>query len=248
MTQNRRSSAPRLPLSPCWLNLKCGAALALAAVLSFLGLADLSAETKVEKEGGDSAQAAWSQAGKASFYAGSQWDGGPTASGERYDQNTMTAAHKTLPMNTLVEVTRVDTGEKIIVRINNRGPYVRGRIIDLSMEGAKRLHMVNKGVASVSLRILPGKNLAAVEEAMKVRDAEIVPDNKTYALTLASFENKADAKRFRERMLAVKVDDAIVKRVRQDDGIKYRVEIGGIASEGEARQMREDLSEKVLAK
>jgi rare lipoprotein A len=233
------------------LNPSYGAALALAAVLCFLGLtADLSAETKGNtnsKSGAVLTTAAWTQAGQASFYSG-RWHGGPTASGEVYDQNSLTAAHKTLPMNTLVEVTRPDTGAKVIVRINNRGPYVRGRVIDLSKEAAKRLNMVNMGVAKVSLRILPGKNTGALEEAMAVRDAAIAKEKNDYTLTLASFESKADAKRFRERMLAVKVEDAIVKRVRQQDGVKYRVEIDGFSSEDAARQKRDELSEKVLAK
>jgi rare lipoprotein A len=82
----------------------------------------------------------------ASWY-GKGFHGGKTANGERYDQNSMTAAHKTLPFGTLVKVTNQSNGRECVVRINNRGPYVRGRIIDLSRAAAGQLGMVNRGVA-----------------------------------------------------------------------------------------------------
>jgi len=92
------------------------------------------------------------QQGEASFYGGGDgFNGTPTASGETFDHNQMTAAHRTLPFNTRVKVVRTDTGQSCVVRINDRGPFIRGRIIDLSWAAAKKLDMVSKGVAKVNL-------------------------------------------------------------------------------------------------
>lgn len=78
-----------------------------------------------------------------------------TASGTRYDQNAMTAAHKTLPLGTRVRVTRTDTGRSILVVVNDRGPYVDGRIIDLTMRGARMLGFEHQGTAPVRIEALP---------------------------------------------------------------------------------------------
>lgn len=90
------------------------------------------------------------QTGVASYY----WQGQRVASGGRFNPNAMTAAHKTLPFGTRVRVTRVDTGRSVTVTINDRGPFVRGRIIDLSRAAAGSLGMTGAGVARVSLTVL----------------------------------------------------------------------------------------------
>lgn len=91
--------------------------------------------------------------GMASWY-GPGFHGGRTANGERFDQNAMTAAHRTLPFGTLVRVTNVQNGQSAIVRINDRGPFIRGRIIDLSVGAARAIDMYSAGVASVRLEVL----------------------------------------------------------------------------------------------
>lgn len=88
--------------------------------------------------------------GEASWY-GQPYHGRQTASGEKYNMNDLTAAHKTLPFGTKVKVTRLDSGDSVVVRINDRGPFVRGRIIDLSKEGAKEIDMVKDGIAEVKV-------------------------------------------------------------------------------------------------
>lgn len=93
------------------------------------------------------------QEGMASWYGGSL-HGGPTASGERFDKNAMTAAHRTLPMNTRVRVTSKRNGRTVVVRINDRGPYGKGRIIDLSEAAAKRLDMIDAGVVPVRVEVI----------------------------------------------------------------------------------------------
>jgi rare lipoprotein A len=89
-------------------------------------------------------------AGNASYY----WEDQMTATGERFDKRAMTAAHKTLPFGTRVRVTRNDNGKSVIVRINDRGPYKPGRIIDLSERAAENLGMTGVGVAAVHLEVL----------------------------------------------------------------------------------------------
>ena len=95
----------------------------------------------------------YDQVGIASWY-GPGFHGKPTANGEIYDMYAMTAAHKTLPFNTIVKVVDLDTGRWVIVRINDRGPFVPGRIIDLSYAAAKELGILEKGIARVGLKVL----------------------------------------------------------------------------------------------
>ncbi len=93
------------------------------------------------------------QEGIASWYGG-RWIGRLTANGERYKADDMTAAHKKLPFNTMVRVTDLKTKNTVIVRINNRGPYIRGRIIDLSVLAAKKLGTYDRGIAKVRIEAL----------------------------------------------------------------------------------------------
>jgi rare lipoprotein A len=93
------------------------------------------------------------ETGIASWY-GPGFDGNLTANGEVYDMNGISAAHKTLPFGTLVRVIDRETGRSIVVRINDRGPFVEGRIIDLSKGAAEKLGMVERGIIQVGLRIV----------------------------------------------------------------------------------------------
>jgi rare lipoprotein A len=93
------------------------------------------------------------QTGIASWYGGRRHHGRPTASGERFDQNAMTAAHRRLPFKTRVRVTNLKTGRWCIVRINDRGPYVRGRVIDLSLRAAREIGAYNQGLAKVRIEV-----------------------------------------------------------------------------------------------
>jgi rare lipoprotein A len=95
------------------------------------------------------------QRGLATFY-GAEQQGGPTASGERFDRHRLTAAHRTLPLGTRVRVTNTRNGRSVEVRINDRGPYGgHGRIIDLSEAAARRLDMIDAGVVPVVVEVLP---------------------------------------------------------------------------------------------
>ncbi len=88
--------------------------------------------------------------GLASFYA----EGSKTASGEKFDGHELTAAHRTLPFGTQVRVTNVANGRSVTVRINDRGPFVRGRVVDVSYLAAKTLWMTGRGIAKVKLDVV----------------------------------------------------------------------------------------------
>lgn len=94
-----------------------------------------------------------SERGTASFYAG-DFHGRQTASGEIFDMNSMTCAHRTLPFGTMLDVENLDNGSTVTVRVNDRGPYVGGRIIDLSRAAADRLGIIGPGTAEVMLRVV----------------------------------------------------------------------------------------------
>lgn len=107
--------------------------------------------------------------GRASFYAG-KWIGRLTANGEYYKASDVTAAHKFLPFNTRVKVTNLKNGKSVIVRINNRGPYIRGRDIDLSIVAAKQIDMIVAGVVPVRMEVL---NPARKKSIVKFRIGQL---------------------------------------------------------------------------
>ncbi|MFP4384306.1 MAG: septal ring lytic transglycosylase RlpA family protein [Spirochaetia bacterium] len=110
--------------------------------------------------------------GWASWYGG-KFQGRQTASGEIFDTHQLTAAHKTLPFGTTVEVTNTENGKTVIVKINDRGPFVAGRIIDLSMAAAEKIGMVGKGIALVKIKAVSGppdtENLPVIIQAAAYR-------------------------------------------------------------------------------
>ena len=114
--------------------------------------------------------------GLASWYGG-QFQGRPTASGELFDTNQLTAAHRTLPFGTIVRVTRIDNGLEVEVRINDRGPFVDGRVIDLSFAAASALEMTGDGVAPVRLTVVGGVD----EPVRSIQVISVSSDNVNHA-------------------------------------------------------------------
>jgi rare lipoprotein A len=99
------------------------------------------------------------ETGLASWY-GARHHGKRTASGEIFDQNKFTAAHRTLPWGSIVKITNLDNGKSVKVRINDRGPFKRGRIIDLSRAAAKALGMLQSGVGPVQMELLSRREMS----------------------------------------------------------------------------------------
>ena len=98
------------------------------------------------------------QEGRASYYSIRSNGGRHTASGERLCEDSMTAAHRNLPMGTQVRVTNLNNGRSVVVRINNRGPFIRGRIIDVTKGAARELNMIRSGVVPVEVEVLASED------------------------------------------------------------------------------------------
>ena len=111
------------------------------------------------------------QVGTASWY-GDYFEGRPTASGEPFNMYDMTAAHLTLPLGTLVRVTNLRNHRSVIVRINDRGPYVDGRIVDLSYNAARILHFDQQGLQRVRLDVIPRHKAAATLAMLREPELE----------------------------------------------------------------------------
>ncbi len=122
--------------------------------------------------------------GKASYYYG-RWIGRLTANGETYRATDVTAAHKTLPFNTMVRVTNLKNGKSVIVRINNRGPYIKGRILDLSLVAAQQIEMTKAGVVPVRaeilrrIEVLPKPNRRLTREEKRAAEQRAKIDEET---------------------------------------------------------------------
>lgn len=102
---------------------------------------------------GEAVPSGHTESGQASFY-GNEFHGRKTANGERFDQGKLTAAHRTLPFGTRLKVTNTQTGKSVTVRVNDRGPFVKGRVIDLSSSAFKTIASLNAGVVPVRIQVI----------------------------------------------------------------------------------------------
>jgi rare lipoprotein A len=138
------------------LAILCGSLLGCETLTLTAQMPNETANLPTPPPGGENAPAGDAEhelRGYASWYGG-KFQGRRTANGERFDTNLFTAAHKTLPFDTIVEVTHLENGKSVEVRINDRGPFVEGRVIDLSRAGAEAIDMTAEGVAMVEVRII----------------------------------------------------------------------------------------------
>jgi rare lipoprotein A len=168
--------------------------------------------------------------GIASWY-GPNFHGKKTSNGEYYDMYALTAANKTLPMNTIVKVTNLLNGKSVVVRINDRGPFVKNRIIDLSYAAAKRLDVVSKGTAPVRLEIL-GFNGIITAKSAKKQSVQI----NNFSVQIASFRKINGSRVYKNRYnnYLNRYKTSIIKGIYQGRPI-YRVWLNGFKSEEEAR-------------
>jgi len=157
--------------------------------------------------------------GIASWY-GPKFHGRRTASGERYDMNGLTAAHPTLPFGTLVGVRNTRTGRQVVVRVNDRGPFSRNRVIDLSYAAAREVGVVGPGTASVELYLVPRAG---------------APPRYTVQVGAFSDSERAEAL---QREIARLYPEAVV----DSDGTWNRVQIGAFADRDQADTLRRELA------
>jgi len=169
------------------------------------------------------------ESGVASWY-GPKFHGRLTANGEKYDMDGMTAAHRTLPFNTIVVVENLDNGKTVQVRINDRGPFAKDRIIDLSRSAASQIEMIGPGTANVRVYLIKGdlKN-------SKVTDLKVA----NYTVQLGSFADEFSANRLSSQIKGSRVEKATV-----NNKATYRVYFGMYQEPLEARKALRDLERK----
>lgn len=164
--------------------------------------------------------------GVASWY-GPNFHGKLTANGEKYDMYGLTAAHRTLPFNTVVEVENLDNGKTVQVRINDRGPFAKNRIIDLSKKAAEEIDMVGPGTANVALYLIDGDLENSRTTNLKVA---------TYTVQLASFDEE-----YKAYAHARKIRGSRVEKINLDNRTVFRVYYGIYTREDEARRQQRKL-------
>lgn len=164
------------------------------------------------------------QTGIASWY-GRKFHGRKTSNGEIYNMHAMTAAHKTLPMNTWVSIHNLENNRKIVVRINDRGPFIYGRIVDLSYTGAKRIGIAGSGTAKVKLTALGRATSYSkkTKDPVAFKPVDYWKGNLT--VQVGAFQVKANAEKYRYK-LSKTYQNAHITTFTDDRGTFYRVRIG----------------------
>jgi rare lipoprotein A len=167
--------------------------------------------------------AEYTEEGNASWY-GAPFHGRRASNGEIYDMNKMTAAHRTLPFNTMVRVTNLNNGKSTVVRITDRGPFVNNRVIDLSFAAAKAIESIGPGIVPVRLEIL----------------SAIDPAAGFFTVQVGAFRERANAERLRDR-LSPSYSPIFIQEFDVADGTFYRVRVGKVSGEPAARRFGDQL-------
>ncbi len=162
----------------------------------------------------------YTERGVASWY-GPGFHGNKTANGERFDMHQLTAAHRTLPLGSVAVVRSMRTGRSVTVRINDRGPFARGRILDLSFAGAKALGMTGNGTDEIELRVV---NYVPRPDGMGF-----------LRLQVGSFSDPQNARMLLDRVKGAYAGGRIVQ-VELAEGRRFRVQVGQFLTEAEAQQ------------
>jgi rare lipoprotein A len=167
----------------------------------------------------------YAEKGLASWY-GRKFHGRKTSNGETYNMYAMTAAHKTLPMNTWVRVENLDNGRAIKLRINDRGPFVRSRIIDLSYAGAKKLGVIGPGTARVRVTALGrATSYAKADKSKPVAFKPVDYWKGNFTVQVGAFKVRGNAEKYRLKLSKTYINAHIVP-YKDHRGRFYRVRIG----------------------
>ena len=185
----------------------------------------------------------YDRVGHASWY-GKQFHGRKTANGETYNMNALTAAHKTLPMPTYVKVTNLSNGRSIVLRVNDRGPFVAGRLIDVSRRAAQLLGFQQKGVTQVRVqavdengRVRRGKKRPPRVLTTQASSAKTSPDKSHgHFVQVGAFANLSNA-RSRQQALKQAGQKARISKEKIGDRSLFRVRVGPYKSRGTAQSM-----------
>lgn len=192
-----------------------------------------------------------SERGTASWY-GKDFHGRRTANGEIYNMYGNSAAHKTLPFGTVVSVENLDNGKTLTTRINDRGPFIRGRIIDLSYGAAKEIKMIGPGVARVRVSVLKWgdgkyKKIGTVKRTKKTVKSPVKQEgySEGYSVQVGSFSNRDNAIKLKRR-LEKGFKDVHIKTRETNRATLYSVRIGYRLGEEHAKKLAEKLEQENL--
>lgn len=188
------------------------------------------ADIRYEERGG----VGWVQHGVASWY-GEKFHGNPTASGEIYDMHQLTAAHKTLTLGTYVMVTNLENYRSVEVKINDRGPFVKGRIIDLSYAAARAVDIVEKGTARVRVEILGRRTTVARSNTKGF--------GRGFTVQVGSFSDRENAIKL-SKALDEEVQNAYISVFETPETRYYRVRVGHFNTREMAYGMATKLANK----
>lgn len=193
--------------------------------------------------------AGFRQRGLASWY-GTKFHGQRTSSGETYDMYAMTAAHKTLPLPTYVEVRNLNNGRTAIVRVNDRGPFHSGRIIDLSYAAAFKLGVHERGTAPVEIRAVSAtrrptvSTRPALTTRVDVQLKDLADAGRVgMFLQVGAFADRANAERLDARLQTAGLPAATISPTRGDRGTLYRVRIGPLYRRAELNALLPQLAD-----
>lgn len=194
------------------------------------------------------------QTGKASFYA-DKFEGIQTASGEKYRHKKLTGAHKTLPFGTKVKVTNLANDKSVEVVINDRGPYVEGRVIDVSKSAAEELGFINEGLADVKIEVIDAgdgkvKQIERRVEHVSVDEQEFYEfnisrfDPKGFGVQIGTYQELVNLMRLSEN-LKNSYKKEVTVQVKVVNGVKYYgLILGKFPTRVKAEQFREELRQK----
>lgn len=184
----------------------------------------------------------FTQRGLASWY-GADFHGKRTSSGEVYNMHDMTAAHKTLPLPVYVRVKNLDNGKSAVVLVNDRGPFVDKRIIDLSFAAAKKLGVVGPGTANVEISALDSKNS---DKRPPVRVIPLVESHDVgdVFVQLGSFGEEANAQKLLTDLKQSKEKPLVISSIETSKGKFYRVRLGPLLDVSEAESVQKRLKQK----
>lgn len=176
---------------------------------------------------------------EASYYA-DKFHGRKTSSGEIFDMNALTAAHKTLPFGTVVKVTNLENNKSVNVRINDRGPFVAGREIDISKAAATKLDMIKTGTARVSLTIVSSSTETSIAKvSAAIQKAKTLDPNKTWDIQLGAFSKRDNADALAQKLLKAGFENVVFQKTET----VIRVVIRNVATDN-VQRILEDLEAK----
>lgn len=167
--------------------------------------------------------------GIASWY-GKKFHGRRTSSGETYDMYAMTAAHKTLPLPTYVEVTNLENGRKVIVKVNDRGPFHGDRLIDLSYSAATKLGIIGKGTGMVEIRAVTAGSVSTNPIVEELEASNVNSGPVGLYLQVGAFSTASTAEQLKLKLQQQIGDAILISPLTKPGGTLYRVRVGPLAS------------------